>query len=86
MCGTNYCEGERIGHPARPIDTRGAIRYSAWKMHYTRPVVCGWYHTRFRCIEPQVLTLWWDGLRFTLGDGRAVAMDTFMSWRGVELQ
>lgn len=84
-CGTSYCEGERIGRPVRPIDTRGALRYSAWKVYYTRPVVRGWYHCRFSCIEPTVLTLWWDGLQFTLADGRPIQMDTFMGWRGVEV-
>lgn len=84
-CGTSYCDGERIGLRIRPIDTRGAIRYSAWKVYYTRPVAAGWYHTRFRSTEPTTITLWWDGLRFTTASGQPVQMDEFMGWRGVEV-
>lgn len=82
-CGANYCEGELIGPRVRPIDTRPAVRYSPWRVYYTRPPVPGWYETRFSDIEPVVLQLWWDGVRFTLADGRPVAMLTFMGWRGV---
>lgn len=84
VCGANFCDGERIGPRIYPIDTRPAMRYSAWRVYYTRPIVPGWYETRFSCIEPTILRLWWDGLRFTLADGRPVAMSTFMGWRGVE--
>lgn len=85
VCGTNYCQGERIGRPVRPLDTRGAIRYSAWKVYYTRPTVAGWYHCRFYDIEPAFITLWWDGLQFTVRDGTPIEMKTFMGWRGVEV-
>lgn len=85
VCGTNYTDGERIGRPIRPLDTPTHLRYSVWQLHYTRPTVAGWYHTRFRDIEPTVLKLWWNGLEFTLADGRAIAMETFMGWRGVEV-
>lgn len=85
VCGTSFCDGERIGRPIRPLDTRGALRYSAWRVYYTRPTVPGWYETRFQDIEPIRITLWWDGCRFTLRDGQPVAMETFMGWRGVEV-
>lgn len=85
VCGTSYTDGERIGRPIRPLDTANALRYSAWRVFYTRPTVPGWYDTRFSCIEPVVLRLWWDGVRFTLADGRPVAMPTFMGWRGLEV-
>jgi hypothetical protein len=83
VCGTSYSDGERIGPRIYPIDTHCGLRYSPWRVYYTRPVVPGWYETRFYDIEPKVLKLWWDGSRFTLADGRPIAMETFMGWRGV---
>lgn len=85
-CGSNFVEGERVGFTAYPIGTPHSVRWSAWKVHYTRPVIVGVYEARFSCIEPQRIQLQWDGTRFLDLQGRPVAMATFLGWRGVELQ
>ena len=78
-CGMPHVRGERLQPLMLPVDRAG--RTSPWQGHHTRPPKQGMYECRFRSIEPQVSTLYWNGSRFVY-QGQVVSMRDFMGWRG----
>lgn len=56
---------------------------SKWMLPWTRPVMPGNYHLRFRHTEPQAFVAWWDGVKFTTSDGQRIDMRNFLTWRGL---
>lgn len=87
-CGEVYfCnDGEpRKMYPALsmyPADTDGVV--SKWMPTHTRPVREGLYEARFRNIEPAVVLVVWNGVRFVVPfTGERIQMREFLTWRGV---
>lgn len=78
-CGAPHVRGERIGPAMREVGD--GSRLSPWRPHNTRPPYPGWWECRFRSIEPQTTTLYWNGTRF-VHQGQVVSMRDFMGWRG----
>jgi hypothetical protein len=88
--GCNYCgaihnpSGDAISPAMIPVGARTNCAYSPWQFARTRPVVVGNYHCRFRELDCDFLTLYWNGRYFqpSREDDRPVQMATLLSWRG----
>lgn len=78
-CGRPHVRGEPISPEMLPLGH--GVKLSPWYPHMYRPHLQGYYNCRFRSIEPQVVQLWWDGVRFTHG-GRKVRMGDFLGYQG----
>ena len=85
-CGAvhSHVDGDVSLISPRVVPVTEGLRLSPWMLTRTRPLDIGEYHCRFRELEPEHLTLWWNGRHFQVSytDTRAVRMGTFLTWRG----